>query len=133
MRIIKTLNDIELLKQASVVKKEVMEEVEEHFRNIYKDVGRPEGIRIKDFSLKECGIIVLLEAGDNVEDLEEIGLNREDRGLLGTIPEWVEEQELKECTLITICIVYNNEYALSIFAEKGIFSEEVENWINENI
>ena len=131
MRIIKTMKDVELIKEASAVRKEILQEIEEHFKHIYKNLG--EEITLEEFSLVDSGIIVLLEPGDNIEDLAEIGLNPGDKGLIGAIPEWVEEHKLDDCTLITACILCNNEYALSIFFESGKFGEEVENWISDNI
>lgn len=131
MRIIKTLKDIELLKSSKAMKAGILGEIEEHFKHIYNNLG--DGIGIEEFSLVDSGIIVILEPGDNVEDLEEIGLNPEDNGLLGATPEWINEQKIDDCTLITTCILCNNEYALSIFFESSKFGEEVENWISDNI
>ncbi|MDQ0060740.1 hypothetical protein [Paenibacillus harenae] len=37
-----------------------------------------------------CGYVVVLEAGDNVRDLGNVGLNRKGGGLLGSFPEYVE-------------------------------------------
>jgi len=125
------MKDIVLLKDEAEVKKGVLTEIEEHFKHIFNNIG--EGTVIEEFSLTDSGIIVLLEPGDNIEDLAEIGLNTEDKGLLGAIPEWVEEQKIENCTLITACILCNNEYALSIFLESGKFGKEVENWISENM
>lgn len=107
MRIIKTLRDIELLKEKSEIDKEVLQKIEEYFTNIYNNIGKPEGTSIKDFSLKECGIIAYLEDGDNVWDLDEIGLNSEDNRFLGSIPEWIDEQPIEKNTLDSICIVCN--------------------------
>lgn len=131
MRIIKTMKDIELLKEAKAVQRSILGEIEEHFKYIYNNIG--EGITIEEFSLVDSGIIVLLESGDNIEDLAEIGLNPEEKGLLGVTPEWINEQKLNDCTLITACILCNNEYVLSIFFESGKFGEDLENWISENI
>jgi len=130
MRIIKTMKDIELLKKASNVKTEILEEIKSHFSNLYYNLG--EGVILDEFSLVDSGNIVLLETGDNIADLQEIGLNPEDNGLVGSIPEFVEEEKLKSCTLITSCILCNNDYALSIFFEGGKFGDEVEKWIVEN-
>lgn len=131
MRIIKTMKEIELLKRSKALRGEILGEVEEHFKHIYNNLG--EGIATEEFSLVDSGIIVLLESGDNVEDLSEIGLNPEEKGLLGTTPEFINEQQLEDCTLINACILCNNEYALSIFFESGKFGEKVENWISDNI
>lgn len=130
MRIIKTMKDIELLKKASTVDKQILQEIEKDFRNIYYNLEI--GVMLEGFSLVDTGIMVLLESGDNVADLEEIGLNIEDHGLLGAIPEFIDEQKLVNCTLITACILCNNEYALNIFFERGKFGDKVEKWISEN-
>lgn len=115
MRIIKTLRDIELLKEKSKINKKVIQEIEEYFKNFYNNIGKPEGRIIKEFSLRDCGIIVYPEDGKNVWDLKKIGLNPEDNGLLETVPEWIDEEPIGENTLESICIVCKNECALSIF------------------
>lgn len=43
MRIIKTLRDIELLKEKSKINKKVIQEIEEYFKNFYNNIGKPEG------------------------------------------------------------------------------------------
>ncbi|WP_254904724.1 hypothetical protein [Clostridium tyrobutyricum] len=106
MRIIKTLKDIELLKEKSQIDREVLQEIEEYFKNVYNNIGKSKGKTIDEFSLKDCGIIVYLEDGDNVWNLEEIGLNPEDNGLLRTAPEWIDEQTIGEDKLDSICIKY---------------------------
>lgn len=130
MRIIKTMRDIELLKKAAIVDNQILYEIEKDFRNIYYNVDV--GVILEEFSLVEIGLILLLEPGDNVSDLEEIGLDPEENGLLGAIPEFIDEQKLANCTLMTACILCNNEYALNIFFEKGKFGDKVEKWIVEN-
>lgn len=130
MRIIKTIKDIELLKKASTVDKQVLYEIEKDFRDIYYNLEA--GVILEEFSLVDTGIIILLEPGDNVSDLGEIGLDPEENGLLGAIPEFIDEQQLVNCTLITACILCNNEYALNILFERGKFGDKVEKWISEN-
>ncbi|MCH3963255.1 MAG: hypothetical protein LKE46_03195 [Clostridium sp.] len=132
MRIIKTLRDIELLKKKSQINRKVLQEIEEYFNNVYSNIGKPEGKTIDEFSLKDCGIIVYIEDGDNVWDLEQIGLNPGDNGLLGAVPEWIDEQPIGEDKLESRCIVCNNEYVLSIFLLKNNMDNEVKNWIEDN-
>lgn len=57
MRTIKTLKDIELLKEASAVKGEILQEIEEHFKHIYKNIGEEDGITIEEFSLSKLVIL----------------------------------------------------------------------------
>lgn len=132
MRIIKTLRDIELLKEKSQINREVLKEIEQYFKNVYNNIGKTEGKTINEFSLKNCGIIVYIEDGDNIWDLEEIGLNPEDNGLLGAAPEWIDEQIIGKDKLENMCIVCNNEYALSIFLLKNNMDNEVKKWIENN-
>ncbi|MEA5009692.1 hypothetical protein [Clostridium tyrobutyricum] len=132
MRIIKTLKDIELLKEKSKVNREVLQEIEEYFKNVHNNVGKPEGSTINKFSLRDCGMIVYLEDGDNVWDLEEIGLNPEYNGLLGSAPEWIDDQPIGKDTLESICIICNNEYTLSIFLLKNNLDNDVKKWIEDN-
>ncbi|BFH59470.1 hypothetical protein [Paenibacillus azoreducens] len=43
-----------------------------------------------EFCLGSHGYIVVLETGDNVRNLSNVGLNPEDGGILGSHPEYVE-------------------------------------------
>ena len=131
MRIIKTIKDIEILKNTNLINQEVLQEIEEQFKHIYSNLG--EGVPIEKFSLIDTGIIVLLEEGDNPKALDEIGLSSEENGLMGVTPEWVQRCTLVNTTLIIACILCNNEYAISIFFENSKFDEEIEEWISENI
>ena len=45
---------------------------------------------MEQFSLARHGYIVILEASDDVRDLREVGMRPEQKGLLGSWPEWVE-------------------------------------------
>lgn len=132
MRIIKNMKDIELLKEVSTVKSDILQIIEGYFKTIYNNYEH-ETITLQEFTLNDIGVIVLLEAGDNVADLQEIGLNPKVGGLLGAFPEWLSVIKHENCTLIEACILYNNEYALSLFFEREQFGQDVENWIEENL
>ncbi|WP_242951262.1 hypothetical protein [Clostridium kluyveri] len=72
IRIIKILKDIELLKKKLHINREALQGIEEYFKNVYNNIGKLERKTIDEFSLKDCGIIVYIEDGDNVWDLENL-------------------------------------------------------------
>lgn len=129
MIIIQKLEDIKRLKKRNELPKDYLMELEKHFRDTYKNI--PTKKSIEEFSLKEYGEIVILQRGDDVKNLEEIGLNSEDEGLLGSYPEWVEILDLGETKVYYTCIVRNNENAIVIFSQVGIHNQEIENWLRE--
>lgn len=86
--------------------------LEEHF----EDEG--------EFNLKEFGhLVVLSPLADNLNDLHEVGLNAEDNGLFGSIPEVVEEVVMPEFSVYQISVVYTNSYMMIFYLPKN----EVEN------
>lgn len=113
MRFIKTTEDISLLRQAGALSHVLLNEIERQLTTVYENVN--DGADIEEFSLRDIGPIVVLEPGDNVRDLEEIGLNPEDGGLLGAAPEWVELMEREGQKFYSMVIVLNNEYAINIY------------------
>lgn len=117
MRLIKTLEDISLLRQARALSP------------VYENVN--DGAGIEEFSLRDIGPIVVLEPGDNVRDLEEIGLNPEDGGLLGTAPEWVELMEREGQKFYSMVIMLNNEYAINVYCPPDAVDDETQRWLEE--
>jgi hypothetical protein len=78
------------------------------------------------------GYIVVLEAGDNVRDLGSIGLNRENGGLLGSCPEYVEMLDLdKVLQAYKVAVLYDNDYLITFFTQAGAHDEEVEQWLKD--
>jgi len=62
------------------------------------------------------GYIVVLEAGDNVYDLGSIGLNRENGGLLGSCPEYIELLDIGEgLQAYRIALLYDNDHMMMFF------------------
>lgn len=129
MRIIKTMDDINLLRQAGALTPSLLDEIERQLRTVYENVNDGDGIEV--FSLRDTGPIVALEPGDNVRDLEEIGLNSEDDGLLGAAPEWVELMEREGQKFYSIVIVLNNEYAINIYCPPDTVDDEAQRWLEE--
>ncbi len=86
----------------------------------------------EDFSLEDSGYIVVLEEGDDVRDLSSVGLNPEDEGLLGSIPEYVEKYSAGSIDYYKIVILYDNEYIMTFFSQVDIHDQEVEDWLAEH-
>lgn len=83
MRIIKTQQDITTLQLANLFPT-LLPDIQIHFNQLRDEIGvECECL----FVLDRYGYIVILEAGDNLYDLECLGLHREDCGLLGSMPE----------------------------------------------
>ncbi|WP_127596122.1 hypothetical protein [Paenibacillus lautus] len=101
MRIIKTRQDFDVLNRVGTFPVALLENVE--------------------------GYIVVLESGDNVRDLGNVGLNRESGGLLGSCPEYVEPLDLGEgLHSYKVAVLYDNEYLMTFFTLAGAHDEEVE-------
>ena len=129
MIIIEKFEDVEKLKEEKQLSKDYLKELKERFTEIYENI--PTGKSLKEFSLEEYGGIVVLQKDDDVRNLEDIGFSPEDDGLLGSYPEWVECLDLGETKVYFICIVRNNENAIVIYSQVGMYDEEVENWLKE--
>jgi len=109
MRIIKTLNDIQLLRKAQALDDGLLGELERKLREAHTNIK--DGNTIEKFSLRQYGPLVVLEPGDNLADLEELGFNSEDGGLVGTTPEWVDLLDIAGNRYYDLVIVMNNEGA----------------------
>jgi hypothetical protein len=93
-----------------------------------------EGEAESQFCLGENGYIVLLEAGDNVHDLGNVGLNHEDGGLLGSCPEYVELIDAgKGLQAYKVAVLYDNDYLMTFFTQAGAHDEEVEQWLKDRV
>jgi hypothetical protein len=62
--------------------------------------------------------------------------NKEDEGLLGVVPEWIEKITLENRKEIyKIPILYNNDYMMFFYLPKEIVvkDKELKKWIDKNI
>ncbi|WP_286085956.1 hypothetical protein [Brevibacillus sp. NSP2.1] len=91
MRTIKTLADVHCLQAAQVFSPSFLSYLEEEFLGL-KEAFDFDGLD-EAFTLDTYGYMVVLEKGDNLRDLSVVGLSREDGGLLGSLPEFVEKVE----------------------------------------
>ncbi|SDC91642.1 MULTISPECIES: hypothetical protein [Halanaerobium] len=128
MRIIKTKEDIELLRNTYVLPDEYLDWIDDYFVQLYEALGRDE--TMDQFRLDwPGGFIAVLEEGDNLRDLSILGLNYENDGIFGFPLEYVEEYSLNRMEFYRIGILFDNESMLSIFSEVGIHDDEIEDYL----
>lgn len=93
MRIIKTQKDFDTLCRESALSAALLDQIEGYFQQLRDEL---EDEVESEFCLESHGYIVVLEVRDNVRDLGNVSLSREDGGLLGIRPEYVEMLDLGE-------------------------------------
>lgn len=79
MRIIKTKQDIDVLSSAGALPADLLEQIQDYFNQLKIEYDEE---KEWEFRLDGHGYIVILEGGDNIRDLSNVGLNRDDGGLL---------------------------------------------------
>lgn len=128
MRVIKTLGDIGLLRAAGTIEPQLLDEAAGMLAEIHG--GLEEAASLEEFSLKDHGPIVILESGDNLRDLEEIGLNACDDGLLGAVPEWASLLELPGgLRAFSATIALSNSFCLSILMREDALDDQARAWM----
>jgi hypothetical protein len=119
----------DVLRRAGALPATLLDQIEEYFLQL-RDEKEDEDS--SEFPLGGCGYIIILEAGDNVRDLGNVGLNREDGGLLGSFPEYVETLDIGEgLQAYKIAVLYDNDYLKTFFTQAGAHDEEVEQWLRD--
>lgn len=132
MKIIKTMKDIEIMIEEQGLVQALLHHLQTYFLELHQSI-EPD-TDLNKFSLEDHGYLVILEAGDDVRNLHDVGLNPEDEGLLGTYPEWVDRRKLEnETEIYQIGILYNNEYMMIFYSYLNTFDKEVEEWLKEQM
>ena len=126
MRVIKNQDDVRLMAQAKAIRPQFAEHWIQFFDELQADL---EDMSPNTYRLEDTGHVVLLEAGDNVRDLKEIGLNHQDQGILDCIPEWFETMTLDEVEYYRFLVLYNDSFGVVFFSAVGAFDHEVEEWL----
>lgn len=127
MRIIQTQQDLNSLRSANL-SPPLLAHIEHYFSQLKEMHGDTEDTL---FSLQKHGYIVILEPGDNLYDLSIVGLNREDAGLLGSKPEYVEAIDLEGLTLYKIVVMYTDDYLMTFFTLAGWHDDVIERWLRQ--
>jgi len=79
------------------------------------------------------GYFVILEPGDNPRNLDIVGLNPAEKGLLGSWPEFVDLINLDEMSVYQVLILYNNECVMTLYLQAGVWDEEIEQWLEKHV
>ncbi len=122
VRIIKNNDDVLLLYRAGLIGDEFREHLTRYFDRLQTDLDELEPDR---YGVEDCGYVVILEAGDNVRDLSNVGLNPSNSRLLGSGPEYCELLQLDEIGYYSLLIIYNNSFAVDFYSPMGCHDEEV--------
>ena len=126
MKIIKNKQDLDLLSEAKALGSEMSQHLQDFLVELQADLDVPEpGV----YTTEDCGHIVLLEAGDNVRDLSNVGLNPEDQGLLGCTPEWIDPITLDDKDYYKLLVLYNDCFGVIFYTAVGSHDQEVEQWL----
>lgn len=129
MRIFKTQHDFVTLRRTRAIPVALLDLIEDYFNHLRVEL---EDEADGDFRLGRHGYIVVLEAGDNVRDLANVGLSRENGGLLGSFPEYVELLDVGEgLQAYKVAILYDNDFLMTFFTQAGAHDEEVEQWLKD--
>ena len=126
MRVIKNQDDVRLLTQAKAISPTFAKHLAKFFDDLQADL---EDMSPNTYRLEDTGHVVLLEAGDNVRDLREMGLNHQEQGILGCIPEWFETITLDGVEYYRFLVLYNDSFGVVFFSVVGAFDHEVEAWL----
>jgi len=128
MKVIQTFKDIGKLKQQGT-QKFLREYVQQLFFHLHKALEPRMPARL--FDLKDYGYIAVLEAGDDIRNLSEIGLSAENDGLLGTVPEAVTAKILIDRRVLYQAeIMHNNEYMMYVLLFPEDFDKQVQEWVD---
>ncbi|EJL46604.1 hypothetical protein NDK47_25225 [Brevibacillus ruminantium] len=133
MRTIKTIQDVRLLREARVFSDAFAAYLEEEFLAL-KEAFDFDGLE-EEFTLDMHGYMVVLEKGDNLRDLSVVGLDRNQNGLLGCLPEFVEKVERNGEHWYKVVVIYTNEYGMSFLLplESVADDEQAIAWLEDQV
>lgn len=126
MRVIKTIEDVILLKADPAVPKAVADYLEEHLYQLYSHLGG--GCGLEEFSLDFHGYMVLVEEGDDVlAGIRERFLG----GDFVMSPEFVNLVELPGGALWEAAFLLDNDWVMTYFVQAGKSEPATEEWLRD--
>ena len=131
MRFIKSQRSLDLLKTMRALPLDVIHFVQGEFRRIYEAYGQAQGEPVDAFhtDAHHCGHIVVLENGDDMEDLSMLGLAG---GFRRNNMEFVERRFTGKRQIYRIVLLFDNEYVLTVIMEAGINNDrQLEAWLQD--
>jgi len=128
VRVIQTREDIEYLRAAGVLPAPYLDLVEGDFDRVA--VGTGPGA----YSPQSEGYFVILERGDNLKNLEVVGLDPGAGGLLGCAPEAVDIHEpAPGLKIYQVLVAYNNSCLMSFYLEQSLVGDRARARLEENL
>lgn len=137
MIIIKTHTDIVEVRNKRQLPETYIDELEQYFKELSESMtGEEDAWRIHN--LEEDGPIIVIEKGDDIQDLQIYGIEMETGGLMGTWPEFCNSVTLYEgeqgtIELWKLFLLLTNDFMLVFYIEKGIFGPKFDAWASEYI
>ncbi len=107
------------------------------FQQLYDALS--DGEEPEHFTLERHGYFVILEKSDNLRDLHEVGLHPQDRGLLGSRPEYVERllpdsvSPGRDREWYQVAVLYNDDYMMFFYLKGEDFDGEVRQWLTDHL
>jgi hypothetical protein len=135
MRTIRTKHDLDCLVEANVLELSFQLYLQSYFEQL--EISFHEEGNGEEFTLHNHGGLYLVEKGDNIRDLHIAGLHREDGGLIGCNPEFVEWINLADTskTYIQANVLLDNDYMQMMFLTAEDFADDakVTAWFWEHL
>ena len=126
MLVFKNQDDVRLQEAKGSIRSGMGRHLMKFFDDLQEEL---ELISPNTYKVEDNGHAVILDKGDNVRDLSDIGLNRGDQGLLGCIPEWFETVTLDDIEYYRFLVLYNDSFGVIFYSAVGTFDIEVETWL----
>ncbi len=127
MRVVRNQQDIRSL-EGSGLTEELLQELEAYVAERQQELDELEP---GAWLYEDTGEVIVLEAGDDPRDLDEVGLS--DEGLFSSVYETVERIEFKEGTYFRVLVVYNDSYGVTFYVPLGVFEVELEERLEERV
>ena len=126
MILIKNQDDVRSMEEKQLIRVGMAKHLMKFFDDLQEEL---DFLSPNTYKVEDSGQVVILDKGDNVRDLSEIGLNRGDQGLLGCIPEWFETVTLDNIEYYRFLVLYNDSFGVIFYSAIGTFDFEVETWL----
>lgn len=131
MRIIKSQKDLDLISRMQALPPNLIRFAQAEFHRLYMAFGEAHDVLFAEFHTDEfhCGHIVVLEHGDNIDDLSVVGMQC---GLRNSMVECVELYQIEQLQMYRIIVLFNNEFAQTFLFEAGLNQDALfEAWLAE--
>lgn len=121
MHKIKSMNDIECLRNNSALPEKLLEELENDLHVVHEWSDMDEGCEFLNFNADDFGYgyIAVLEATDGPKEFEDIGLTD---GLKEVVPETSEEYLLNGEQWTRQVVVYNDSFSMILWMPTHIIN-----------